>query len=62
MDRDELLTPEEVAAILRVSPKSIRKWLKEGTLQGIKVGRLWRIKESELKAALAGERGHKNNT
>jgi len=38
---EKLLTPEEVAEHLAVSPKSIRKWLREGKLKGVRVGRLW---------------------
>lgn len=39
---EKLLTPEEVAERLAVSPKSIRKWLREGKLKDVRVGRLWR--------------------
>jgi acetyl-CoA synthetase len=41
------LTPEEFAERLRVHPKSVRLWLREGTLRGVKIGRLWRIAETE---------------
>lgn len=49
---DRLLTPEEVAEILAVSPKSIREWLRQGKLKGVKAGRLWRIRECDLEAFL----------
>ncbi len=49
---EKLLTPEEVAEHLAVSPKSIRKWLREGKLRGVRVGRLWRIRERDLEAFL----------
>jgi len=54
---ERLLTPEEVAERLVVSPNTIRTWLRTGELKGIKVGRLWRIKESYLEdlLTLAGE-------
>jgi excisionase family DNA binding protein len=45
---DRLLTPDEAAKRLRVTSFTIRKWLRSGELQGIKAGRLWRIKESEI--------------
>jgi len=51
---ERLLTPDEAAEIVKVSAKTIREWLKAGTLKGIKTGRLWRIKESELRAFLEG--------
>ncbi|AFV10552.1 excisionase-like protein [Thermacetogenium phaeum DSM 12270] len=47
-----LLTPEEAAELLAVSPKSVRKWLWQGKLKGVRVGRLWRIRESDLEAFL----------
>lgn len=47
---DRLLTPEEAAEILAVSPKSIREWLRKGKLKGVRAGRLWRIRERDLEA------------
>lgn len=49
---DRLLTPEEVAEILAVTPKSVREWLRQGKLKGVKAGRLWRIRERDLEAFL----------
>lgn len=43
-----LLTVEEVASNLKISPKIIRKWLRDGMLSGIKLGRVWRIDEKDL--------------
>jgi len=42
------LTPEDVAEILNVEASTIRKWLREGILKGVKFGGLWRIPEDEL--------------
>jgi excisionase family DNA binding protein len=53
MEDIKLLTPEEVAQALRLDDETIRIWLREGKLKGIKVGRVWRISEEELKAFLA---------
>jgi len=54
------LTPEEVAECLVVSPKSIREWLRIGKLKGVKVGKLWRIRERDLEAFLEGsEKGNR---
>jgi len=39
---------EEVAKILKVSDGAVRKWLKAGALKGIKLGRIWRIRESDF--------------
>lgn len=41
-------TPEEVAAMLRVSRRSIHDLLEIGFARGIKIGRNWRILGSEL--------------
>jgi len=49
---ERLLTPDEAAEVVKVKAKTIREWLKSGKLKGIKTGRLWRIKESELRAFL----------
>ena len=43
MTGDELLTPQEVAKMLRVSDRSVRYWAAEGRLQGFKVGSDWRF-------------------
>ena len=48
-----LLTPMEVAAVLRVSHRTVVRWLQQGRLRGIRVGRQWRIPEEELQAILA---------
>ncbi len=50
---EKLYTPEEVAEILTLSPNTIRAWLRNGHIKGIKVsGKAWRIKESELNRLL----------
>jgi excisionase family DNA binding protein len=47
---EDMLTLEEVAQRLKVSVKTIRRWLQQGRLTGIKMGKLWRIRETELEA------------
>jgi len=47
---DKMLSPEEVAIRLSVTPNTVRSWLREGSLKGVKLGRrIWRIKEADLK-------------
>jgi excisionase family DNA binding protein len=51
MAEDELLTVAEVAARVKSHPETVRRWLKDGKIQGVMPGgkRLgWRIRESEL--------------
>lgn len=45
-----LLTVEEVAGILRIKPVIVRRWLRDGILPGLKLGRIWRIDEQDLEA------------
>lgn len=50
---EQLLTPEEAALQLGIAPRTIREWLRNGKLQGVKLGRLWRVRETDLKAFIA---------
>lgn len=49
----EYYTKGEVAKLLRVHPRTVERWLKEGSLKGNKLGSsktsLWRISKAELK-------------
>jgi excisionase family DNA binding protein len=44
---DKLLTIEEVADILRVSTRTIVRYIESGKLKASKIG-VWRIKESDI--------------
>jgi excisionase family DNA binding protein len=48
----QVFTPEQVAEKLSVSPKTVKDWLRSGKLRGVKVGRLWRVRERDLEAFL----------
>jgi len=54
-ERKKLLRPEEVAELLQVSRRTVVRWLKEGRLKGVRVGRLWRVREEDLGAFLSPE-------
>lgn len=49
---DRLLTVAEVAEYFRVEPESVRRWLREGKILGINLGRGpgWRIRLGDLEA------------
>lgn len=47
---DILYTIEEVATYLKVDPKTVRNWIDDGKIVSIKIGRLVRIRESDLQA------------
>jgi len=60
MDTDRLLTVPEVAAWLGASEDSVRRWLREGTLEGFMPGgrRLgYRVRESALARFMAAREG-----
>ena len=48
MDSDEILTVEEVAAFLKLHPKTVYKFLKDNEIQGYRIGRQWRFRKSEV--------------
>lgn len=45
---EKFFTTEQVANILQVHPFTILKFIKEGKLKGIKLGRVYRIMESDI--------------
>lgn len=54
-EQPEYLLPEEVGDLLRVPVATVRRWLREGTLRGVKAGpRQWRIRRVDLDAFLKG--------
>ncbi len=55
--RDRLHSVESAAELLGfVSPSTIRSWLTQGRLTRVKIGRLTRVRESELLALITPER------
>ena len=48
MMAEKLYTSKQVAEMLQVHHRTVLEWLRNGKLNGIKMGRLWRIPESEL--------------
>jgi excisionase family DNA binding protein len=52
----QLLTVAEVAGRLRTHPETVRRWMRDGKLRGIRLGgpKLgWRVAEAELERFLA---------
>jgi excisionase family DNA binding protein len=45
---EKIYTVEEAAERLGVHAETIRRWLRNGELKGIRFKRIWRIKESDL--------------
>jgi acetyl-CoA synthetase len=46
--KDKMLKTREVAERLDVSHATVVRWIRSGELGGVKVGRVWRVYESEL--------------
>ena len=49
-----ILTVEQVAEKLQVKPLTVREYLRKGKIPGRKLGRSWRVVESELERFLSG--------
>ncbi len=63
---DDVLDPKEVAALLKVHPRTVVNWANQGVLPGCKIGDLWRfrrqvieeqIKKKEEQSALSIRQG-----
>ena len=52
-----LLSTEQVAEVLAVKPKTVRRWIASGELPAVKLHRQWRIRAHELERLLEGS-GH----
>jgi len=44
MEREEIMTLEEVAKYLRLKPQTVYKWAQEGQIPGTKLGKEWRFR------------------
>ena len=51
---DQYLSIEEISQRLRISPETVRRWVRAGELPAVKIARQWRIAETEIKEYLAG--------
>lgn len=54
MAAEKVYTPEDAAKALMVNPETVKRLLRAGKLGGFKIGRLWRIKESDLEEFMKG--------
>jgi len=55
---NRLLTPQEVAAQLRVHRATVHRLLERGELPGVRVASLWRIDPAALETYLQGTSNH----
>lgn len=49
------LTPDEAAEYLKVTRRTIDRWIADGTLKASKIGRVVRISRSEINRLLKAE-------
>jgi excisionase family DNA binding protein len=45
----KLYTVEDIAKMTRLTSRTIRNYIKEGTLKGKKIGRVWRFNEEDIR-------------
>lgn len=59
MTNERWFTVSDIAELVRVQERTVRKWLREGRLAGLNFGGKtgWRVKESELDAFLKDPEG-----
>jgi excisionase family DNA binding protein len=53
---NEILEAKEVAAMLKVSVRSITRLAEKGELVGFKVGDLWRFQRSDVEAYIEAQK------
>lgn len=53
---EPLLDSDRAAAIVRVHPKTLQRYARNGIVHGIRVGKLWRFRASDL--FQSGEKHH----
>lgn len=51
-----MLSAEDAAAMLAVTPAHVRNMLRRGELEGVRVGHAWRIRRSDVEALMRGGR------
>lgn len=52
---NNMKTVEEVAAALKISPATVRRWVNNNKIKALKQGRIIRIPEEELERLKRGE-------
>jgi excisionase family DNA binding protein len=47
-DFEPLLDSEQAAALIRIHPKTLQRYARSGLIAGLRVGKLWRFRASDL--------------
>ena len=48
MEKDRMLSVKDVAETLNISENTVRRWIAEGKIKGLKFGRQWRFRPSDM--------------
>ena len=51
-----MLSAEDAARMLSVTPAHVRNLLRRGELEGVRVGNAWRVRRSDVEALMRGGR------
>lgn len=54
MPREQYQTVKEIADLLKVNEATVRRWIKDGELRAIDIGKGWRIGGDDLDAFIEG--------
>lgn len=54
---DRYYSVDELSGILRLHPKTVRRFIREGRIAGRKIGRAWMVHQEDLKKYAHGELG-----
>ena len=49
---EPLLNSEQAAALVKVHPKTLQRYARNGLVAGLRVGKLWRFRDSDLDRCL----------
>lgn len=58
---ETLYTCEEVAERLHIKLRTVWKWLRERKIKGVRMGREWRIPDSDLQAYIDGLKAQRDS-
>ncbi|MGI8647797.1 MAG: DNA-binding protein [Acidimicrobiales bacterium] len=50
----EVLTPEDVAAMLGTSAVVVRRWAAQNRIPGVQIGRMWRFSKRRIEEHIRG--------
>lgn len=56
-EQSEFLTVSQIAKRLSMSPQTVRTWIEDGMLRGIRVRKVWRVPRQDFERLLASLEG-----